>query len=157
MLALNARPLARALAAAPATPALLVRAASSAAANGNTPAAASTEHLNWDSFLRLRRLRRRYNFASSVVTSFLGTSAGMGYLANKEIDVTTTVLGMDPLMMFGLATISCGAVGWLAGPTVGGSMFNIVERKWVKQIAEVRPGAVVAVSCAATAITSSLS
>ncbi|KAI5815016.1 mitochondrial import protein Pam17, partial [Pyronema omphalodes] len=94
------------------------------------------ETLDWDSFLKLRRLRRRYNLGSSVITSAVGTSIGIGYLANKEIDVTQTIFGMDPLIMFGLATIGCGAAGWLVGPSVGGAAFNIAKKRWISQIAE---------------------
>lgn len=102
----------------------------------STPAG-KQETLDWDSFLKLRRLRRRYNLASSIFTSFVGTSIGIGYLANKEIDVTQTILGMDPLIMFGLATVGCGAAGWLVGPSVGGAAFNIAKKRWISQIAEV--------------------
>lgn len=130
---LPARPVARALRNSTSSP-LILRAAASSSASSSAP---SKEHLDWDSFLRLRRLRRRYNLASSVLTSFIGTSAGMGYLANKEIDVTQTIFGMDPLMMFGFATVGCGAAGWLAGPSLAGGVFNLVKKRWVGQIAEV--------------------
>lgn len=69
--------------------------------------------------------------------SMLGTSAGISYLANKEIDPTQMIMGMDPLIMFGLATLSCGAVGWLAGPVLGSSAFALMNAKHMEQIAEV--------------------
>lgn len=59
----------------------------------------------------------------------------MGVLANKEIDVTQTILGMDPLIMFGLATVASGAAGWLAGPALGGAVFNTLKSKYRDQIA----------------------
>ncbi|KAH0611462.1 uncharacterized protein H6S33_010727 [Morchella sextelata] len=93
-------------------------------------------HLDWDSFLRLRKVRRRYNLVSSIFSSLLGTSAGVGYLANKEIDPTQMIMGMDPLIMFGLATISCGAAGWLAGPVLGSSAFGIMNKKNLAAIEE---------------------
>lgn len=70
----------------------------------------------------------------------LGTSAGVGYLANKEIDPSQMIMGMDPLIMFGLATLSCGAVGWLAGPVLGSSAFGLMNGKHIAQIAEVSFG-----------------
>lgn len=39
--------------------------------------------------------------------------------------------------MFGLATLSCGAVGWLAGPVLGSSAFGVMNSKYMEQIAEV--------------------
>lgn len=67
----------------------------------------------------------------------LGTSAGVGYLANKEIDPSQMIMGMDPLIMFGVATLSCGAIGWLAGPVLGSSAFGLMNGKHLAQIAEV--------------------
>lgn len=61
----------------------------------------------------------------------------MSILANKEIDVTQTIFGMDPLIVFGLATISSGAAGWLAGPALGGAVFNVVKSRYREQIAQV--------------------
>jgi len=43
------------------------------------------------------------------VSSVASMLAGMGYLAIKEIDVAQTILGMDPLVVFGLAAVGCGA------------------------------------------------
>ena len=102
--------------------------------NAPPPAAAP---LDWDSFLRLRKLRRRYNLASSIFTSFAGTTIGTSYLANKEIDMTQLIMGLDPLIVFGLATMSFGAAGWLAGPALGGAVFNMAKRKYTDQIAVV--------------------
>lgn len=113
---------------------------SSATSTPDTASAAtSTEHvkLDWDSFLRLRKVRRRYNLVSSIFGSMLGTSAGVGYLANKEIDPSQMIMGMDPLIMFGVATLSCGAIGWLAGPVLGSSAFGLMNGKHLAQIAEV--------------------
>ncbi|KAL7274688.1 TIM23 complex component [Rhizina undulata] len=102
----------------------------------NAPHATDVQELDWDTFLRLRRLRRRYNLVSSVFTSFFTTTAGLGYLANKEIDPTQTIYGMDPLVMFGLATIGCGAAGWLAGPVLGTGAFGLLKRRYMEQISE---------------------
>ncbi|TGZ78854.1 mitochondrial import protein Pam17 [Ascodesmis nigricans] len=108
--------------------------------NASTPNASTTssavEPLDWDSFLRLRKLRRRYNLVSSILTSALGTSIGMSILANKEIDVTQTIMGMDPLIVFALATVSSGAAGWLAGPALGGSVFGVVKSRYRVQMAQ---------------------
>lgn len=44
-------------------------------------------------------------------------------------------MGMDPLIMFGLGTVGCGAAGWLVGPAIGGAVFNAVKSKYRDQIA----------------------
>ncbi|CAZ79417.1 unnamed protein product [Tuber melanosporum] len=101
-----------------------------------TSSSQSNEKLGWDTFLQLRKQRRRYNLVSSLFTSALGTTAGVGYLANKEIDPTQMIMGMDPIILFGLATVSCGALGWLAGPVLGSSAFSVVKRRIMGQINE---------------------
>lgn len=58
-------------------------------------------------------------------------------LGNKEIDITQTIMGMDPLIMMGLATIASGAAGWLVGPAIGGAAFNVVKSRYRQQIAQV--------------------
>ncbi|KAA8903658.1 mitochondrial import protein Pam17 [Sphaerosporella brunnea] len=92
--------------------------------------------LDWDSFLRMRRLRRRYNLAGSIFSSIASTAGSIGYLFNIEIDPTQLIFGMDPLIVFGLATAGCGTVGWLVGPSIGGAAFKIVKGRWLGQIAE---------------------
>ncbi|PUU79541.1 mitochondrial import protein Pam17 [Tuber borchii] len=84
----------------------------------------------------LRKQRRRYNLISSIFTSAVGTTAGVSYLANKEIDPTQMIMGMDPIILFGIATVSCGALGWLAGPVLGSSAFSVVKRRVMGQINE---------------------
>lgn len=42
-------------------------------------------------------------------------------------------------MLLGLATAGCGAVGWLIGPVLGGTVFGFWYRRFGAQIAEVSP------------------
>lgn len=97
-------------------------------------AAPAAESLDWDTFLHLRHLKRQYNLVASIFTSFTTTSLGLGYFANKEIDLTQMIMGVDPFVMFGLATVACGATGWLIGPSIGGAAFRLSKRGYLKQI-----------------------
>lgn len=120
-------------------PAIHRHAFSSATSTPDTTTTTPTDHvkLDWDAFLNLRKSRRRYNLVSSIFGSMLGTSGGIGYLANKEIDLSQLIMGMDPLMMFGVATLSCGTIGWLAGPVLGSRAFAFMNVKQMPQIEEV--------------------
>ncbi|CUS13223.1 unnamed protein product [Tuber aestivum] len=120
-------------------------ASTSTTASGSSSSASPTktatspqpnQKLDWNAFLQLRKQRRRYNLVSSLFTSAVGTTAGVSYLANKEIDPTQMIMGMDPIILFGLATVSCGALGWLAGPVLGSSAFSVVKRRVMGQINE---------------------
>lgn len=110
---------------------------SSSSASSTATTAAADGPLDWDEFLAMRKQKRRYNLVSSIFTAGVGTVTGVSYFANKEIDVTQMIMGMDPLVVFGAATLGCGAVGWLAGPVLGTSAFSIVKRKYMARIVEV--------------------
>jgi len=46
------------------------------------------------------------------------------------------IWGLDPLIVLGLSLISCGAVGWLAGPIMGSFAFRMANRKYLGEIAK---------------------
>lgn len=39
-------------------------------------------------------------------------------------------MGLDPIVVMGLATAAFGALGWLLGPVVGNGVWNAVYRKY---------------------------
>lgn len=41
---------------------------------------------------------------------------------------------LDPFVTLGLMTVSCGLMGWLAGPSIGSQVFYIANRKLKPQI-----------------------
>ncbi|KAH0537067.1 hypothetical protein FGG08_006108 [Glutinoglossum americanum] len=84
--------------------------------------------LTWNTFLLLRRRRRHYNVASSILSSISSTILGVSYLSQQDIDALSSQLyGLDPFMVLGLATVGFGVVGWLAGPVLGGWAFSLVR------------------------------
>jgi Mitochondrial import protein Pam17 len=91
--------------------------------------------LTWNAFLALRKTRRRYNLFFSITTAALTTLGGVAFLSNQEIDaVGGQIFGMDPYVVFGLATASFGVVGWLLGPAVGNKAFAMMQGKKMLQI-----------------------
>ncbi|BFZ57852.1 TIM23 complex component [Savitreella phatthalungensis] len=88
-----------------------------------------TTKLPWNDFLHLRKQRHRAELVASVPTAALGFLSGFGYFATLEIDPSQLVLGLDPLIVYGGATVACGGLGWLLGPTVGGTMWKLAHRK----------------------------
>ena len=50
----------------------------------------------------------------------------------------TQVMGMDPFVVLGLATVACGAMGWLAGPFLGNAFWGTMHRKYKGSVAKVR-------------------
>ena len=48
----------------------------------------------------------------------------MYIISQQDIErLGTQVLGLDPIIFVGAATVACGAVGWLIGPFAGGAVF----------------------------------
>lgn len=106
------------------------RTASTAATGGPAgPAgpAASARDLNWDTFFKLRKTRRRYQLACSLVTMFVGGSIASLALVNLEMDWMNG-LPVDPFIALGLMTMGASALGWLAGPSLGSAIFYTLKR-----------------------------
>ncbi|CCG80826.1 Presequence translocated-associated motor subunit pam17, mitochondrial [Taphrina deformans PYCC 5710] len=90
---------------------------------------APTEKLPWNDFLHLRRQRHHAELIASVPSALLGLFGGLSYFATLEIDPSQLVLGVDPLILYGGATVACGGLGWLVGPVFGSTAWKIVHRK----------------------------
>lgn len=90
---------------------------------------APTEKLPWNDFLHIRRQRHRAEILASIPSAFAGFFAGISYFATREIDPTQLVLGLDPMIVYGGATVACGGLGWLIGPMFGSTAWKIVHRK----------------------------
>jgi import inner membrane translocase subunit TIM23 len=67
----------------------------------------------------------------------LGIYGGLQYFGTGEIDPTQTILGFDPFIMNGAFVFGCGILGWLAGPTIGRGLWQLLHRKKANLIKEV--------------------
>ncbi|RVD81114.1 uncharacterized protein DFL_008991 [Arthrobotrys flagrans] len=108
--------------------------ASSTSIPPTSATATSTNPLDWNTFLRLRKQKRRYNLAGSVVCSMLTSTIGLNILGTQEIDPSKMIWGLDPLMVLGIGLIACGATGWLIGPVAGTQAFKVANRRWMGEI-----------------------
>ncbi|KAK6841988.1 presequence translocated-associated motor subunit PAM17- mitochondrial [Apiospora arundinis] len=103
------------------------RAASTTTTAGPAGPAASARDLNWDTFFKLRKTRRRYQLACSLVTMFVGGSMASMVLVNLEMDWMGSI-PLDPFITLGLMTMGSAALGWLAGPSLGSAIFYTLKR-----------------------------
>lgn len=95
----------------------------------NTPRA-DAPPLDWNSFFRLRASRRRYSLGSSILTSGATTILGVQLIATQDLEsLGVQVMGLDPIVVLGMATAACGAVGWLLGPFLGNGLWGLVNRR----------------------------
>ncbi|GAA5837052.1 hypothetical protein JCM11251_004485 [Rhodosporidiobolus azoricus] len=97
-------------------------------------AAEATEarKIDWPTYLALRKSQRLYGLIASIPTTFVGFSVGAGYFATLEAEAGSTIMGIEPVYAYGIATVGCVGLGWLAGPTVGNGVWRLVHRKVVK-------------------------
>ncbi|KZF26765.1 Pam17-domain-containing protein [Xylona heveae TC161] len=113
---------------------------SSTSTSARSTSSASTEpaegKLDWNTFLHLRKVRRRYNLAASIGSSITTTIVGMSVLSQQDLDLLNgQYFGLDPFVILGLVTAGFGALGWLAGPFLGNAIFKIAKSKQSNQFA----------------------
>ncbi|GAA5947375.1 hypothetical protein JCM3765_001646 [Sporobolomyces pararoseus] len=111
---------------------------SSTSSSSSSPLSPTERHLSkqidWPTYLSLRKSQRLYGLISSVPTTLLGFFGGASYFATIESDPTELILGLQPVYIYGIATIGCIGLGWLAGPILGSTIWKTVHRKNVKAI-----------------------
>ncbi|WBW72824.1 TIM23 translocase complex-associated motor subunit Pam17 [Schizosaccharomyces osmophilus] len=95
----------------------------------------TTTTLDWPTFLKLRKSRRRFETFTSIPTAVLGLGVGSSYFMTRAVDPTVTMMGLDMFTIYVLATIASGAFGWLIGPTLGRQVWTLINRKQANQIA----------------------
>ena len=90
------------------------------------------DKLSWDEFFRLRRslrLREQFFGVPTAAVCFVATGT---YISTLEIDPTVTILGMDPLLIYGASTIAGGLAGFLVGPFIGSTLWRLSNRNIIK-------------------------
>ncbi|AEO53801.1 hypothetical protein MYCTH_2114693 [Thermothelomyces thermophilus ATCC 42464] len=86
--------------------------------------------LDWNTFFQLRKARRRWQSAFSVLGSLAAGSGGAVALSSGAADSVVGQIPLDPLITLGLMTMSCAALGWLVGPILGTTVFNALKSKY---------------------------
>ncbi|KAG5440262.1 hypothetical protein PCANB_001832 [Pneumocystis canis] len=94
------------------------------------------ESLSWDEFLYLRRQNLRSGLIASVPSSLVGLSLGYFYFATIQVDPAQTIFGIDPFVIYLLATLACGGLGWLLGRPIGIGLWKSFHPKRSKLIQE---------------------
>ncbi|PSR92265.1 mitochondrial import protein Pam17-domain-containing protein [Coniella lustricola] len=100
------------------------RAESTAATNPDMPP------LDWNTFFQLRKTRRRWQVACSVVLSLASGTGGAILLSTGVADSLTSQIPLDPFLTLGLMTLGFIGLGWLAGPSLGNTVFYLLKRKY---------------------------
>ncbi|KAI0890663.1 Pam17-domain-containing protein [Annulohypoxylon maeteangense] len=99
------------------------------------PSSTPPPPLDWNTFFRLRKTRRRFQLVSGLFTMAVGGSAGALLLVNMDMDWLLTKVPMDPFFALGIMTLSFAGLGWLAGPSLGSALFYTFKRGVKKPMA----------------------
>ncbi|KAG8796772.1 TIM23 complex component [Ceratobasidium sp. 428] len=101
----------------------------------NTGASPTKEPpLSWSEYLAIRKRKRRWEMATTIPSTFLAFGAGLAYFGSIESDPTSLIFGVEPIYIYGLATVSCGGLGYLLGPTIGNSLWRMTHRQILPRI-----------------------
>lgn len=101
---------------------------------GATKPATSDQRLDWNTFFKLRKTRRRFQLVCSIVTLLTGSMIGVATLAGEAGEVVTKWVPLDPFITLGLAATAFAAMGWLVGPSIGNGLFYMFNRRWKVQM-----------------------
>ncbi|KZT02323.1 mitochondrial import protein Pam17 [Laetiporus sulphureus 93-53] len=107
---------------------------------GSAPDAATTkgtgkvteqekQTLRWGDYLRIRRKKRRWETAMTVPMTIAGFAGGIAYFGNLEMDPTKPIFNVDPMVVYGFATLGCAGFGYLMGPVIGSSIWRMTHRR----------------------------
>lgn len=97
--------------------------------NATGVGALSNDSLKWADFFKLRKQETRINTCSSIFTALSGVSVSWTYLSNMQIDPTQMIFGFDPLLMICVGLVASGGLGYLFGPLLGSTIFNMKNKK----------------------------
>ena len=86
--------------------------------------------LDWNTFFKLRKTRRRWQVAFSAFMSMGGGTAGAVVLSTGAADILTGQIPLDPFVTLGLMTLGCAGLGWVVGPSLGNAVFYLINGKY---------------------------
>jgi hypothetical protein len=104
-----------------------------AAPSQATSPTSSNVNLNWETFFRLRKVRRRFDIAGSIGSAVVFSAGGIVTILNDVTVLGYQLLTLDPIVL-GVITFAFGALGWLVGPSIGNSVFNMFYKSYRPQM-----------------------
>jgi import inner membrane translocase subunit TIM23 len=90
--------------------------------------------LDWNTFFKLRVRRRRFQLFFSLVGGVGVGAAGAILLGQGYAEPLVQQVPLDPFFTLGLMTFACAGLGWLIGPSIGGEIFYVINRRFKMQM-----------------------
>ncbi|KAI0807916.1 mitochondrial import protein Pam17 [Fomes fomentarius] len=95
---------------------------------------AEQETLGWQEYLAIRKRKRRWETAVTIPTTIGGFVGGISYFGNLEMDPSKPIFNIDPMFVYGAATLGCAGLGYLVGPVIGSSIWRLTHRRLMRLI-----------------------
>ncbi|EJF66322.1 mitochondrial import protein Pam17 [Dichomitus squalens] len=92
------------------------------------------ETLPWQEYLAIRKRKRRWETAVTIPTTVAGFVGGISYFGNLEMDPNKPIFNVDPMFVYGAATLGCAGLGYLIGPVIGSSIWRLTHRRLMRLI-----------------------
>ncbi|KIP12288.1 hypothetical protein PHLGIDRAFT_82061 [Phlebiopsis gigantea 11061_1 CR5-6] len=70
----------------------------------------------------------------TIPLTFAGFATGILIFGEMEMDPTKPIFNLDPMVVYGAATIGCAGFGYLMGPIAGSSCWRLTHRNAMKLI-----------------------
>ncbi|CAE6445502.1 unnamed protein product [Rhizoctonia solani] len=100
----------------------------------STTASPNEASLSWPEYLTIRKKKRRWEVATTIPSTFLALTLGLSYFGSIESDPSSLIFGVEPIYIYGVATMGCGGLGYLLGPVVGNSLWRMTHRQILPRI-----------------------
>ncbi|KAF8743353.1 Mitochondrial import protein Pam17, partial [Rhizoctonia solani] len=102
----------------------------------STTASPNEASLSWPEYLTIRKKKRRWEVATTIPSTFLALTLGLSYFGSIESDPSSLIFGVEPIYIYGVATMGCGVTtpSPTPGPVVGNSLWRMTHRQILPRI-----------------------
>ncbi|EMD38237.1 hypothetical protein CERSUDRAFT_113396 [Gelatoporia subvermispora B] len=87
------------------------------------------ETLPWAEYLAIRKAKRRWETVMTIPFTIGGLMGGIAFFGSLEVDPTKPIFNIDPMYVYGFATLACAGLGYLIGPVVGSACWRMTHRR----------------------------
>ncbi|KAJ7772944.1 mitochondrial import protein Pam17 [Mycena maculata] len=92
------------------------------------------DELNWVEYFEIRRKRRQWQTVFTIPCAMVGLIGGSLYFGSLQTDPMKPIMGIDPMMFYGGCTLLCMGGGFVIGPSIGSSMWRVMNRNTIAKI-----------------------
>ncbi|KAF7791327.1 hypothetical protein EIP86_002341 [Pleurotus ostreatoroseus] len=104
------------------------------AEKGDVPSETEKQLLPWGEYLAIRKNKRRWETTITIPLAVGGFTVGVLTFGGMEMDPTKPIFNLDPMVVYGAATLGCAGAGYLIGPIIGSALWRFMNRNTMRLI-----------------------